>query len=48
MVQLIQTFGGDKVPKEDVHHTCVTCRSIDSVMQMEKKIIHKQFRRMKI
>ena len=33
---------GDKVSKEGVHHTCIACRSIDSVMEMEKKrIIHK-------
>ena len=30
-------FWGDKVPKEGVHHTCIACRSIDSVMKMEKK-----------
>ena len=29
-------FGGDKVPKEDVYHTCISCASIDSVMKMEK------------
>ena len=33
---------GDKVSKEGVHHTCIACRSIDSVMEMEKRrIIHK-------
>ena len=30
-------FWGDKVPKEGVHHTCISCISIDSVMKMEKK-----------
>ena len=30
-------FGGDKVPKEGVHHTCIACISIASVMKMEKK-----------
>ena len=25
----------------DVHHTCIACITIDSVMKMEKKIIHK-------
>ena len=35
-------FWGDKVPKEGVHHTCITCISVDSVIKMEKKrIIHK-------
>ena len=28
---------GDKVPKEGVHHTCIACISIDSVMKMKKK-----------
>ena len=28
---------GDKVPKENVHYTCITCITIDSVMKMEKK-----------
>ena len=30
-------FWGDKVPKEGVHHTCIACISMDSVMKMEKK-----------
>ena len=30
-------FWGDKIPKESVHHTCIACISIDSVMKMEKK-----------
>ena len=30
-------FWGDKVLKEGVHHTCITCINIDSVMKMEKK-----------
>ena len=35
---LIKTnFWGDEIPKEDVHHACITCVSIDSVMRMEKK-----------
>ena len=37
-------FSSDKVPKRGVHHTCVACisiESIDSVMKMEKRIIHK-------
>ena len=30
-------FWGDKIPKEGVHHTCMACIGIDSVMKMEKK-----------
>ena len=30
-------FLGDKVPIDGVHHTCIACISIDSVMKMEKK-----------
>ena len=30
-------FLGDEVPKENVHYTCITCITIDSVMRMEKK-----------
>ena len=31
------TFWGDKVPKEGVHHPCIACINIDSVMKIEKK-----------
>ena len=30
-------FLGDKVPKEGVHSSCITCINIDSVMKMKKK-----------
>ena len=30
-------FLGDEVPKENVHYTCITCITIDSVMIMKKK-----------
>ena len=30
-------FLGDKIPKESIHYTCITCIIIDSVMRMEKK-----------
>ena len=30
-------FWGNKIPKAGVHHTCIACISIDSVMKMEKK-----------
>ena len=27
----------DKIPKENMHYTCIACITIDSVMRMEKK-----------
>ena len=30
-------FLGNKIPKESMHYTCITCITIDSVMRMEKK-----------
>ena len=30
-------FLGDKVPKENMHYTCIVCITIDSVMKMDKK-----------
>ena len=30
-------FLGDEIPKENVHHTCIACITIDSVIKMEKK-----------
>ena len=30
-------FLGGKIPKENVHYTCIACITIDSVMKMEKK-----------
>ena len=32
---------GDEIPKESMHHVCIACITIDSVMRMESKIIHK-------
>ena len=34
-------FLGDKIPKENKRYTCIACVTIDSVMKMEKKIIHR-------
>ena len=28
---------GDKMPKENAHYTCIACKTIDSVMRIEKK-----------
>ena len=33
----LKHFLSDKIPKENVHYTCITCITIDSVMRMEKK-----------
>ena len=42
-------FWGDKVLKEGVHHTCINCINIDSVMKMEKKGLSTSlFRRMQV
>ena len=30
-------FLGSKVPKENMHYTCIACITIDSVMRIEKK-----------
>ena len=30
-------FLGNGVPKENMHYTCIACRTIDSVMKMDKK-----------
>ena len=30
-------FGGDKIPKEGIHYTCIIATNIDSVMKMDKK-----------
>ena len=32
-----RNFLGDKIPKENMHYTCIACITIDSVMRMEKK-----------
>ena len=32
-----KNFLGDEIPKENVHHTCIACITIDSVIKMEKK-----------
>ena len=37
MPQLMQYFGMDKIPNENVHYTCIAAISIDPVMKMNKK-----------
>ena len=34
-------FLGNDTPKENMHFTCIACRTIDSVMRMDKKAIRK-------
>ena len=34
-------FLGYGVPKENMHYTSIVCKTIDSVMKMDKKIIRK-------
>ena len=39
----------DKIPKEGVHHTCIVCITIDSVMRMERNVYPQVlFRRMQV
>ena len=34
-------FLGNDMPKENMHYTCITCITSDSVLRMDKKIIQK-------
>ena len=34
-------FLGNNVPKENTYYTCIACITLDSVLKMNKKIIHK-------
>ena len=34
-------FLGNEVPKENMHYTCIACITIDSVMRIGKKTIHR-------
>ena len=34
-------FLGNDVPKENMHYTCIACITTDSVVRMDKEIIHK-------
>ena len=36
-----RNFLGNDMPKENMHYTCIACITIDSVMNFDKKIIHK-------
>ena len=40
--EVIKTlFDGDKIPEERIEYACVACISIDSVLKVDKKNIHK-------
>ena len=40
--EVIKTlFSGDKIPHERVEYSCIACISVDSVLKVDKKIIHK-------
>ena len=40
--EMIKTnFLGNDIPKENMHYTCIACITIDSVLTIDKKIIHK-------
>ena len=42
-------FSDDKIPKENMHYTCIACITTDSVMRKEKKELSTNlFRRMQI
>ena len=32
-------FLGDEIPKENVYYACIACKTIDSIMRIEKRII---------
>ena len=34
-------FLGNGIPKENMHYTCIACITIDSVLTIDKKFIHK-------
>ena len=34
-------FLGNGMPKENMYYTCIACITIDSVLTIDKKIIHK-------
>ena len=34
-------FLGNGMPKENIYYTCIACITIDSVLKLNKKIIHK-------
>ena len=36
-------FLDDKIPKENMHDSCIACITIDSVVRMEKKRIIRRF-----
>ena len=44
-----KNFWSNKIPKEGVHHTCIACISIDSILKIERKeLFTSLFRRMQV
>ena len=40
--EVIKTlFDGNKIPKERIERVCIACISVDSVLKVDKKIIHR-------
>ena len=40
--EVIKTLlDGDKIPEEKIKYICIPCISIDSVLKVDKKIIHR-------
>ena len=40
--EVIKTlFDVDKIPEERIEYTCIACISIDSILKVDKKIIHR-------
>ena len=46
-VMKINFWGAEKLNK-GVHHTCITCITIDSVMKMDKQISTRLLKRMQV
>ena len=40
-----KNFLGNKMPKENIHYTCIACVTIDSVMRIDNKLSTGLFRR---
>ena len=39
--EVIKTmFDGDKIPEERIEYACIVCISVDSVLEVDKKVIY--------
>ena len=41
MKQIKTNFLDNDIPKENMHYTCIACITVDSVLKIDKKTIHK-------